>query len=278
MPNFVVAVIVFLAFVLLAKLARKLVRRFFERVTDNVAIARVLSRLTGVVVIAIGFFIALGAMKLDKTVTSLLAGAGVVGLALAFAFQDMAANLIAGIYMSFKKPFAPGDLVETNDVFGTVEATELRSTLIRTSQGQAVLIPNKEIFENKLVNYTRSGKRRIDLPVGVSYGDDLEHVRRVAIEAVSAMEERDPSRDVELFFQEFGSSSIDFVVRFWIPFSRQRDFQQARSEAIMRIKKAFDDNDVAIPFPIRTLDFGVKGGEHVRDALGHVMAPRGLSS
>lgn len=278
LPNLVVAILVMVAFALLAKLTRKLTQKFLTKVTSSVAISRLLARLASIAVIVIGLFIALGALQLDKTVTSLLAGAGVIGIALAFAFQDLAANLIAGIYMSFRRPFVPGDLVETNDTFGTVDQTDLRNTFLRTPQGQLVMLPNKEIFENKLVNFTRSGNRRVDLPVGVSYGEDLENVAEVTRQAITAMESRDPNRDVEVFFTDFGDSSINLVVRFWIDFSRQADFQQARSEAIMRIKRTYDASDIMIPFPIRTLDFGIKGGENVREALGPVLEAGALRS
>jgi small conductance mechanosensitive channel len=111
----------------------------------------------------------------------------------------------------------------------------------------------------------------VDLEIGVSYGDDLEKVRRVAIRAVEKVSVRKPDTEVELFFEEFGGSSIDFVVRFWIDFAaRQADYLRARSEAIERLKRAFDANGITIPFPTRTLDFGVRGGEKLSEVLEEV--------
>lgn len=273
MPNMVVAFIVVVIFGLLAKLARNLSRRFLEKITGSQAIARLLSTLGGITVVFIGVFIALGVLKLDKTVTSLLAGAGVVGIALAFAFQDLAANLIAGVYLSFQRPFVIGDLIETNDVFGTVQNIDLRTTVIKTNDGQIVLLPNREIFENKLVNFSKSQTRRVGVVVGVSYGEDLEAVRELTLEALSRLEFRDTNRPVEVFFEGFGSSSIDLVARFWIDFQRQVQFKQAVSDAIIEIKKAYDDHDVVIPFPIRTLDFGIKGGVAIGEALPATTQP-----
>lgn len=267
LPNLVVAFIVVFIFGLLAKLARSLSRRFLEKVTGSRAIARLLSTLSGITVVFIGIFIALGVLQLDKTVTSLLAGAGVVGIALAFAFQDLAANLIAGVYLSFQRPFVMGDLVETNDVFGTVSAIDLRTTVIKTNDGQTVLLPNREIFEGKLVNFSKSQTRRVSISVGVSYGEDLETVRQLTLEALSNLELRDSRRDVEVFFEGFGASSIDLAARFWIDFHRQAEYKHAVSEAMLVIKKAYDANGIVIPFPIRTLDFGIKGGLGLSDAL-----------
>jgi small conductance mechanosensitive channel len=111
------------------------------------------------------------------------------------------------------------------------------------------------VFENPITNFTAPGERRVDLKAGVSYGDDLDKVKRVAVEAIGAVSARKPDREVELFFQDFGDSSINFVVRFWIEFaSKQSDYLRAQSEAIERLKKAFDENGVTMPFPTQTLD------------------------
>lgn len=199
---------------------------------------------------------------------SLLAGAGILGLALGFAFQDIAANLMAGIYLNIQHPFRAGHLIESKDLFGVVKRVHLRWTEMRNPEGQLVLIPNKQVFENPIRNYSATGQRRIDIRLGVSYGDDLERVKRIGIRALEQVSTRKPDTEVELFFEEFGESSIDFVARFWIDFtSKQSEYLQARSEAIERLKRAFDENGITMPFPTRTLDFGVKGGETLSEAL-----------
>ena len=119
----------------------------------------------------------LSILQLDKAVTSILAGAGIIGLALAFAFQDIAANFISGIFISFRKPIKLGDVVKINDYMGKVEQINLRDTIILTFQGQMVIIPNKDVFQSPIENYSLLGRRRLDLVVGVSYGDDLEKVK-----------------------------------------------------------------------------------------------------
>ncbi|HYO14955.1 MAG TPA: mechanosensitive ion channel [Thermoanaerobaculia bacterium] len=267
LPNLIVSLVVLVAFWLAARLVRNILLRILRRVSHSEQVNQILSYAVYFALIAIGTFVALGILGLQKTVTSLLAGAGIVTLALGFAFQDIAANLMAGVYLSVQRPFRPGHIIETKDFFGTVKRIHLRWTEIRTQQGQVVLIPNKQVFENPIMNYSASGKRRVDLRLGVSYGDDLEKVRRLAIRAVEGVSTRLPDKEVELFYEEFGESSINFVVRFWINYMKQPDFLQAQSEAIERIKKAFDENSITIPFPIRTLDFAVKGGENLAEVL-----------
>lgn len=267
LPNILVSLVVLVGFWLIAKLARNLLLRILRRVSHSEQVNRILASSAYLLLIAIGTFVALGILGLQKTVASLLAGAGIVTLALGFAFQDIAANIMAGIYLSVQRPFRPGHIIETKDFFGVVKRIHLRWTEIRTQQGQVVLIPNKQVFENPIMNYSSTGERRVDLRLGVSYGDDLEKARRITMSAVEEVSTRIPDREVEFFYEEFGESSIDFVVRFWIKFTRQPDFLAAQSEAIERIKKAFDEAGIMIPFPIRTLDFAVKGGEKLSEVL-----------
>lgn len=266
LPNLVVALLVLILFYVIGKFARKAVSNLLGKVPVNKTITNLLETIISISIFGIGIFIALSILQLDGAVTSLLAGAGIIGLALGFAFQDIASNFISGVLISIRHPFGIGDIISTNDYYGTVTKLNLRNTIIRTVTGQIVYIPNKAVFENPLENYTASGERRIDLSCGVSYGDDLEKARQVATKAVDNLEHVMSDRGIEFYFDEFGGSSINFKIRFWVAFSTNPDFWSARSEAIIAISQAFDENDIMIPFPIRTLDFGIKGGEKL-DAM-----------
>ncbi len=267
-PNVIAALLILLVFFGIGWLIRRAVSKALNRATSNKAVTNLLVTLTGIFIVGIGFFIALGVLQLDGAVTTLLAGAGVIGLALGFAFQDIAANLMAGIILSFRHPFGIGDVIESSDYYGYVHEINLRCTMIRTTQGQLVYIPNQQILSNPFINYTWNNKRRIDLECGVSYGDDLEKVQKLAIEAI---EEGVPDilkeHEVQVEFKEFGGSSINFDIRFWVEFDHNYDFIEHRSDAVIAIKKKFDENDIMIPFPIRTLDFGIRGGVGLNEML-----------
>lgn len=267
LPNLVVALLILIVFYVLGKIARKAVTNLLEKVSANKTITSLLETIISIAIIGIGVFIALSILQLDGAVTSLLAGAGIIGLALGFAFQDIASNFISGVILSIRHPFGINDIISTNDYYGTVIKLNLRNTILRTVTGQIVYIPNKSVFENPLENFTSTGERRVDLSCGVSYGDDLELAREVATEAVDKLENVQSDRGIEFYFDEFGDSSINFKIRFWVSFSKNPDYWSARSEAIIAIYKAFDQNDIMIPFPIRTLDFGVKGGEKLDGML-----------
>ena len=267
LPNLVVAVLVVLAFWVLARLARSVVGRAMDRATDNRALRGLLMAVTGIAVLGLGIFIALGVLKLDKTVAALLGGAGILALALGFAFQDIAENFMSGVLLSLRRPFRVGELVELSDYTGTVREIDLRSTLLQLPTGEQVLIPNSEVYGNPMKNYSRAGERRVDLACGVSYGDDLDEAEQVALAAVRQVAGRDREREPELFYTGFGGSSVDFVVRFWILETAQGAWLAARSEAIRRIHGAFGEHGIDIPFPITTLDFGIKGGEPLREQI-----------
>ena len=265
-PNFITAVVVLVLFGILARMTKRISGKVFERGLP-LQTATLMATVAYVLVLVLGLFVALGILGLDKTLASVLAGAGIVGLALAFAFQDIAANFFAGVFISFRRPFRLGDIIETNGHLGTVEKIDLRSTTLRTPEGQLVLIPNRLVFENPMVNFTGTRRRRVDLDVGIAYGDDLAKARDVAIRAVANIQHLGEDPDIRLFYTAFGDSSINFVVRFWVDYDRHATYLAARSEAIEAIKLAFDENDITIPFPIRTLDFGIVGGEPLSDHL-----------
>ncbi len=256
LPNLAVAVAVQVGFWLLAKLARNVMARLLRRISHSEQVNKLLGQAIYLALIAAGFFIALGILDLQKTLASLLAGAGILGLALGFAFQDIAANFMAGIYLSIEHPFRPGHLIRSKDIQGVVHRIRLRWTEIAAPEGQVLLVPNKQVFENPITNFTTPGRRRVDLKAGVGYGDDLETVRKVGIAAIEQVSTRMENTQVELFFEEFGESTINLVVRFWIPFvAKQADYLRARSEAIERLKQAFDENGISMPSPIRTIEF-----------------------
>ncbi|MEO8111986.1 MAG: mechanosensitive ion channel [Ginsengibacter sp.] len=260
LPNILLAAVVLVIGFYIAKIVKKVAIKLIAKVSNNTTLNSLFGSVMQIFVVGVTLFTVLSILQLDKAVTSILAGAGIIGLALAFAFQDIAANFISGIFISFRRPLHIGDIVKVKDYMGKVEDINLRDTILRTFQGQMVIIPNKDVFQNPIENYSLLGKRRFDLVIGVSYGDDLQKVKDVTLNAVKGIEGLSKDDETTLFYSEFGDSSINFFIRLWLCSPEQPDYLRVGSEAIMRIKKAYDENDIVIPFPIRTLDFGIKGG------------------
>ncbi len=259
-PNIAVALLVVILFGIGARLAQMGIRKINKRIPADNGVMILISNFVFYLIIGLGVFMALSVLHLDKTVTSLLAGAGIIGLALGFAFQETAANFLSGVLMTIRKPIAIGDLIESQGIRGIVKQLNLRATIIETPQGQNVLIPNKSVFYNPIFNFTVNGRRRIDLEVGISYGEKLREVEKLVLERIGKLDGLLPTREVQLFYTKFDSSSINFVLRLWTSDVSEVNFHRLRSEAIKTIKDTFDENGITIPFPIRTLDFGIKGG------------------
>ncbi len=255
LPNLVVAVLTVLLFYGMARLVEKLLRKTLDRFSDNRAVNRLITSISSIFIIMAGAFISLGILQLDKTVTSLLAGIGVLGLALSLAFQNAAANLIAGIIMAVKSPIHVDDLVETNNIFGLVRKIGLRSTTIQNPEGQLVEVPNRLVLENPFTLYSVPGSRRVDLKGHIAYEDDLEKVKEVAIRAIQKLPGLQREKPVEFFYSAFDDSSIAFEFRYWIDFSNvQSTYLDARSQGIILLNNAFKENGIEIPIPRHAID------------------------
>ncbi|OHU86788.1 MULTISPECIES: mechanosensitive ion channel family protein [Pseudoalteromonas] len=268
-PNLIVAIIIFVLFLFLSSLIAKWSLKLLKRASNSVQVAGLLAAIIKLIVIAIGFFFALDIMGLSGAVASLLAGAGIIGLAIGFAFQDMTENLIAGVVMGIRKPFRVGDIVETSDTFGTVKQINLRNTLIENFYGQLHIIPNKMLFKHDLKNYSSTGKRRIEVAVGISYADDIDKARDVIEKAINEHEFVINKQETAVYASHFGDSAINLLVWFWIAYPGNGNFMDIRHKAIVTINKALNENDILIPFPIRTLDFNAKGGKTLQDMQKH---------
>jgi small-conductance mechanosensitive channel len=268
LPNLVVAIVVLaLAFGVGAMVSR-LMQRVLRRAFQSQAIVALLTTLAKVLIIVTGAFVALDLLGLQKAVVSLLAGAGIIGLALGFAFQDLAENLLAGLMLGVRKPFLPGHLIRSNDQFGFVDRLNLRNTILRNFSGQIIYIPNKEIFKNVLENYSQSGERRIEIEVGISYGDDLKKATEVLKDALEGLEFRKEDQPVQVFARSLSDYAIVFSARVWIDYPNGPiGYFDAAHRAILAIKEAVDANGLTIPFPIRTLDFNAKGGAFLKEML-----------
>lgn len=252
LPNLAVALGVVVVAAMVAGLVARGVRSVLSRGGLNPQLTTLAGTVARTAVILGGLFLALSVLDLDKTVTSLLAGVGVVGLALGFAFQDIAANFMAGVMMAAKRPFEVGDWIRVAGYEGTVLSIDLRSVLLTQFSGEITQIPNKDVFQNPLTNVTRSGERRISFAVGVNYDSDLASVRQVALGAIRE-HHGVQSRDAEVHVTGFGASSIDLDLRFWIANDDELGGLERKTQAMIAVQQAFDANGIDIPFPTRHL-------------------------
>ena len=180
--------------------------------------------------------------------TSFIAVLGAAGLAVGLALQGSLANFAAGVLMIIFRPFKAGDFVEAAGTAGVVEGIQLFTTTLRTPDNKTIIIPNAQVTNGTITNYSARDTRRLDLVFGVSYADDLDQVKRV-IREVLAEEQRlldEPEPLIGLL--SLGDSSVDFAVRPWV---RSSDYWPVFFDLQEAMKKRFDKEGISIPFPQR---------------------------
>jgi len=245
LPNLMAAILLFIVVYFLARLLKKFTLRV-SRGLKNEAIEHLLANIVFIIVLLTGLFIALGLLNLDKTVTSLLAGAGIIGLALGFAFQDIAQNFISGISLAIRRPFNIGDTIEVDGKRGVIKFLNLRTTTVINSSGEEMFIPNKELFQKTLINSSREETVRVRIVFGIPYSEDIERVHDIVVKALEKQQHiLDKSSDV--LFTEFTDKTVKSEARFYI--NRGEDYAIAKSNAIKAIKKALDENHITLNIP-----------------------------
>ena len=216
-------------------------------------VGRILGRFLGVVIVGVGLIYSLDIVGVR--IGPLVGALGIGGIALAFAAQDLLANLISGVMISIRRPIRFGEQIATGEYEGTVEDVNLRTVEIRSYDGNTVLVPNKDVLQNPIINYTRTPYRRTELVVGVAYDTDLEQARQVLLDACGAVEEVRKQPPPEAWVFEFGESSINIALRYWHP-ADIASVWRVRSAVAIAAKHALDEAGMTIPFPQRTLWFG----------------------
>lgn len=252
-PKLAVALLLLSVSVVISRWISRWVSAGLARVSNNQSLVALTGAVVRIVIVAIGVFMALGILGLEKTVTSLLAGAGVIALALGFAFQDLTTNFISGTMIALARPIQVGDTVETNGFTGKVLNVNIRSIVLDNGQGQTVEIPSKDVFQKPIINHSRNGLRRIEVTAGVSYIDDLAKAKQVAQDAVKRLPFIVKGQTVELHYRAFGDNNIQFMLWFWIdPLTTNP--AAAQSQAIMAIRNAFFQHQILMVFAGHTFD------------------------
>lgn len=213
---------------------------------------RFVGRLLAVIVAVVGIVYALSV--LNVRLGPLLGALGIGGLALAFAAQSIIANLFASLILMARHPFHRGDQITTGDHEGTVVDVNFRVVVLRSYDGERVLIPCSEVLDNPIINHTARGSRRTTLTVGVAYATDLDRAREVVSRAVNGVDEVRATPPPEVWVEAFGESSIDFAIRFWHA-PDVATMWRVRSDVAVAVKRAFDSAGITIPFPQRDVRF-----------------------
>lgn len=270
LPLLLVALVALVSFWLLGGWAAK--RGAWLRYIGMTELASNLGmRFVRVAISGIGILIALEVLDATALVSAVLGVAGVIGIALGFAFRNIVENYLAGVLLSTRNPFAIGDFIQIDNMSGSVVRLTSRDTVLMTLDGNHLRIPNSQIITSPMTNFSRNPLRRFEFSVGVSVDLDLTTVRQLAIATLQQMQGILTDPRPRVLVQELGDSAVTVRVLAWID-QRETDFLKARSEAIRLVKAAFDDAGIEMPEPIYRIHMADKPALQAQSAAATSVA------
>ena len=254
LPSIAIALFVVLTTWIVARFAARIADALVGRTEIRTSLKNLIDTLVKLAIWVTGLFVAAVIVIPSLTPASLLAGLGIGAVAIGFAFQDIFENFLAGVLIMVREKMRIGDVIECEGISGKVEHITLRETHVRKLSGELTVVPNSILFKNPVEILTDVDQRRHQVVIGVSYDSNLDHAADVIRRAVEGVEDVLASKGIDIFAQEFNSSSVDFLVRWWAG-STPRAGWESKDQVIRAIKAALDEAHIEIPFPYITHTF-----------------------
>lgn len=255
LPQLAVAIVVIFLTAGLNKLVKYLAWKALDRTNLRKSLKELFQLLLSILVWLLGLMIAAVIVFPGLTPSSILAGLGIGSVAIGFAFKDVFENFLAGIIILFRREMRIGDHIKCEDIEGEVSHIAIRESHIRQTDGQLVIVPNSILFKNPVTVRTNHEIRRVTVICGVAYDVDVDVARNVIRDAVAGCDTVvQDGKPIQIFAQEFASSSINFEVTWWTG-SKPVEVRTSRDQVVAGVKRALDEAGIEIPFPYRTLTF-----------------------
>jgi len=245
-PNLIVSLIILIVGRWLARLLTNIIKKAMRRADVDETLQKFFGQLIYYSLLAVVIIIAL--TNLGIPTASLVAVLGATALAVGLALQDTLSNLASGVLIIFLRPYVANDLVEIGDKIGTVTGVGFFHTQLRTADNKVLLIPNSDVMDGNIINYSEMDWIRVDMTFGIGYGDDLLKAKRLLQEIVSADERITDDPPAIIAVEELGDNSVNLAVR---PYTKLEDMFQVRFDIIEQVKLRFDKEGISIPFPQR---------------------------
>lgn len=243
------------AFVLLSFISRKLknvlVNKIFARVGMEKDVRVSIGNLIRFFLLILGALLIIQSAGINLSALTVLFGA--LGVGIGFGLQTITDNFISGIIILFEKPIKVGDRIEIDDVNGNVENISIRATTILTNDNVSIIVPNSEFISGRVINWSHNDRSiRFRIPVGVSYNEDPAIIKKLLLEIADENPHVLKKPEPDVFFDEFGDSSLNFLLVVWT--SEQTDRPAPfKSDLYFAIFDKFKEHGVEIPFPQRDL-------------------------
>ena len=241
---FFALVIAFIGWTLSGIISRRVKQAMEKSPTIDSTLAPLLSQVIRYAILIVVFVAALSTLGVQTT--SILAVLGAAGLAIALALQSTLSNIAAGVMLVWLRPFSVGEVIETSDVHGRVKQVGLFATRILTMDGLFVFVPNSNLWNTRITNYSKQKTRRIDLIVGIGYDDDISKAQTTLQKMVAAEKRALQKPEPIVVVDSLGDSAVNLRVRFW---TKTTDYWDTLVETNRQTKLALDNEGISIPYP-----------------------------
>ncbi len=242
--NIVLALAVFVVGRIIAKTIVRLLRKLLHKTGMDTILVNFIS---SIVKSALLLFIIIAALdQLGVDTTSLIALLGAAGLAVGLALQNSLQNFASGVMLIVFRPFKTGDFIEAGGTSGVVESITIFNTVMRTGDNREVIVPNGSIYNGTITNFSTRDTRRIDMVFGIGYEDDIKKAKNIMADIIRRDERVLNDPEPQIAVAELAESSVNFVVRPWV---NTADYWTVRFDLTEKIKLAFDENNISIPYP-----------------------------
>ena len=249
LPYILIGIFIFFLFWLLAKLVRKIITNVAVRshAIDDM-LADLVARIASTLITIFGFLAASVAIFPSFKPADIITGLGITSVAIGFAFKDILQNFFAGILLLWRRPFKVGDQIKVKEYEGTVEEINMRSTRLKTYDGERAILPNGDVYTSSVLVRTAYATRRVKFVVGIGYPDSIEEARQVIHGVLNSIEgvEKDPAPWV--YVSELAGSSVNLTIFFWVG-SAQANVLKVSDKVVTGIKGALDKAGIDMPYP-----------------------------
>lgn len=248
LPDLIIAIIILIVGFWFIKFINRLTRKFFENKDYDPTLESFLMNLISVGLKVILFVAVVTQLGVESS--SLLAVLGSAGLAIGLALQGSLANFAGGILILLFKPFKVGDFISAQGIDGTVKEITIFTTKINTFGNQLAIIPNGQLSNNNIVNFSSEETRRDKIDVGISYGSNIKKAKDILLEICSEQATILKEPEPQVFVGELADNSVNLTLRFW---AKNDDFWTAHFFVLEELKRRFDEAEIEIPFPQRVI-------------------------
>jgi len=267
-PYILVALVVFACFLIAARIFRRVVHAAGVRTRLDVTLADLLGRVVSFALSVLGLFVAAVIIFPSFKPGDLVTGLGITSVAIGFAFKDVLQNFFAGILILWRRPFVVGDQISALGYEGTVEEINVRSTRLKTYDGERAVLPNGDVYTSAVLVRTAYDRRRVRFTVGIGYPDSIDEARRTIHRVLAETEGVLDDPGPWVYVTDLAASSVNFTVYFWVE-SQQANVLAVSDRVATGVKLALDRAQIDMPYPHTVVLFhdatGSRSGDIVRE-------------